>query len=224
MSLRVGVYDFFAYTLPGALYLAVIVRLLVVLDVVAIDLQSVDLSIPDVIVLAGLSYVAGLVFDPLPNRVWYRFFRPPDVASIRLDRFKQKHPCLKVKFEANEWPILLQRIKRESVDVALDIEKFNAMSKMLKNVSFGLLVLGVIEVVTALRGGWPSLVLAIVFLGLSVAAGKESSKFNSWFYTATYETTIASGLEARDLFERKVESVAGLGDDESCAERGEGDG
>jgi len=55
MSIRVGLYDFFAYTIPGGLYLFTIAYLSIILGWVKIDFQILDnLSVIQVGVLIAL--------------------------------------------------------------------------------------------------------------------------------------------------------------------------
>jgi len=195
MTIRIGIYDFFAYTIPGAVYLSAVVYLLHTFQVVSIDFAFADLSIIHIVVVAFLSYITGFIFDPIPTPLWERLFGLKDTSEKVLDKFKQDHPCLDIKFRGSAWPILLAYIRRESVDVASDIEKFNAIAKMFKNVSFGFFVFSVIWIIQALRTNlWP-LILALTFLLLSLVAARQGAKFKRWFYSMIYEATVASSLE-----------------------------
>jgi hypothetical protein len=195
MSIRIGIYDFFAYTIPGAVYLSAIVYLLHTLHVVSVDPTSFSLSIPDIVILAVLSYISGLVLDPLPAPLWERLFGSKEVSEVALDEFKQDHPSLAINFGAKDWPILLAYIRLEDIDVASDIDKSNAMSKMFKNICFGFFIFSAISIIQVPRAGFWSVLLPLMFLLLSFLAGRQGTRFRRWFYLMIYEAIVASNLD-----------------------------
>jgi len=207
MSIRIGIYDFFAYTIPGGFYLLTIAYLCLISGLATIDFQSLsNPSIVQAIVVAILAYIAGLVFDPIAQP-WYRLFKPKSFSKKVLDEFKESYTDLEIKFQARDWPVLLAYLRRENIDIAADIEKLNATNIMLRNASFNLVILSVIQIIQYIRTGffaW-NLVLCFVFLISSIIAGRESIKRVTWFYLGIYEAITARSLELSDLLVRKQE-------------------
>ena len=103
MSIRISIYDFFAYTIPGSIYLFIAIYACTIFGIVHIDWLSLDLSVVQIIVIAGLAYITGLIFEPIA-KLWYRLFKPRNFADTVLKEFKHLHPSLEVRFRAADWP------------------------------------------------------------------------------------------------------------------------
>ena len=210
MSIKIGIYDFFAYTIPGVFYLFTIAYLCTIFGLVAIDVQSLDnLSTLQVLVLAILAYIIGMIFDPITN-LWCRFFKPTNMSKVVLDEFKERHTDLEIKFQARDWPVLLAYLKQENVDITTDIERHNATNIMLRNISFNLIVLSIIQVIQYIQTSFLvlNLILCLALLVSSIIAGREGAKRSRWFYSTIYEAIAARSLESSDLLVRKQKAVS----------------
>jgi hypothetical protein len=205
MAIRIGVYDFFAYTVPGGLYLTVLIYLCTIFGLIAVDSQSLNnLSAIQILVLAVLAYISGLIFDPVAKK-WYQIFKPKGLSKKVLDDFRKKYASLDVKFQLGDWPILLTYLRQNASDVAADIDKYNATNIMLRNISLSLILLSAIEITQFFRTSFliVHLVLSVVFVIASIVTVRESVKFATWFYSATYEAIAAHGLEISDFVKQK---------------------
>ena len=108
MSIRIGLYDFFAYTIPGIFYLIILVFWLNAFGVTAIDVKTLDsLSISSLVVILGGGYIAGLLIDPLAYK-WMRLFqsRNRDAAMSAFNEFHNQHPWLVLDLNWTDWGIL----------------------------------------------------------------------------------------------------------------------
>lgn len=206
MSIRISIYDFFAYTIPGGLYLFTVIYICTILGIIQIDWLSLDLPIAQMIVIAGLAYITGLIFDPIA-KLWYRLFKPENFSDSVLKEFEQLHPSLKIKFRASDWTILLAQIRRESIDLATEIERSHASHIMLRNISLGLMLLSLVQVMLFVLRSLPvHLILGIIFVLSSVIAGKESVKFAKWFYLGIFESIVARSFRVSDIAQYGQES------------------
>jgi len=209
MSITVSIYDFFAYTIPGGVYLFAIIYACATFGIVTIDYQSLNsLSATQITAGAILAYILGLLLDQFA-KYWYRLFKPKNVAQAVLDGLKVKHPEVDMKFRGKDWAVLIAYLRRERADAALDIERLNASHIMLKNVSFGLVILSIIQLAQTIQMNFPvwSLILCAALVVASVIAGRQAAKFNKWFYSANYEAIIARGIDISDLIVRKQEKA-----------------
>lgn len=201
MSIRIGIYDFFAYTIPGALYLIAIGYLATIFGLAALDFQWLaNLAGLQALALAMCAYIGGLIVDPIAMR-WSHLFRSRDLSGIKLDEFKKAHPNLDVKFKASDWPLLLAYIRRLNADLGSEIDKHNATNIMLRNVSFGLALLAVCEAIQFVVSNfyiWHA-ILCVLFIATSIIAVRKSIRYAGWFYSGIYETVAASSLEATDF-------------------------
>ena len=74
MSIRVGLYDFFAYTLPGIFYLAIIGFWLNTVGLLLVDFSVLkDFSLVVLFVTLGAGYIIGVLIDPVAYS-WMRLF------------------------------------------------------------------------------------------------------------------------------------------------------
>jgi len=201
MSIRLGIYDFFAYTVPGGLYILLLVYSLQEFQFIAIDFRSVDLSLMQIIIYAVLAYVVGLVADPIVNKSWYRLFKREGLHKSALRELKDRYPDLEFNFTSKYWPVLLAYMKKEDIDTAVEMERHNVTNIMLRNVSFIFLVLSLIQFIQFGSQGFPvwRMVLGIVFLTFSIVAVQQSLKFGRWFFLSIFEGMVARSLDFSDL-------------------------
>ena len=148
MTSAMSVYDFFGYTIPGGLYLFAIAYLLTIFQVIMIDFKSIEFSSAQIVVYTILAYIAGAVFDPF-SYVWYqRFFKPDNISATTLEEFKKNNSKVEVKFEARDWPILLAFIRQESIQVAANIQRYQATFIMFRNIGFSLLIFSLLQAIS----------------------------------------------------------------------------
>jgi hypothetical protein len=198
MSIRIGIYDFFAYTLPGVFYLLISLFGLVVFGVVEIELSILrSLSLFSFVILLAAGYIVGLLLDPVAYR-WSRLFQKSNREAVEFafERFKTQHAWLKLDFEPADWGIMLFAIKSRSIDVAMDVEQHNVASIMLRNISLGLAMLSVTLLLffaTVSTNLW-NLVLVGIFSSLSFIAIWRCRIRRHWFYTAVLQAFASSHL------------------------------
>ncbi len=198
MSIRIGLYDFFAYTLPGMLYVAIVGFWLSTLGLVRIDpLAVTQASALVVLILAGVGYVSGLLLDTFAYG-WIRFFHPRNqvVTKAAFEQFARIYPAWTGRFTHNDWGILLRAIKSKSLEAAMDVEQHNVAAIMLRNISLGLLLTAISFVVVAFLDtsfGW-NLVWAAAAIGFSIVAMRRSQVRRNWFYLAIFQAFAAQFL------------------------------
>ncbi len=210
MSIRLGLYDFFAYTIPGGLYLLALVQLGNILGWVSIDFQTINslsvLSIVLAVVLFAIAYITGHIFEPFAKR-WRRlFFKSGGLQKRVFDGVKAKYPDTEIKFRLGDWTLLLAYLRLENAEVAAEIARPNVTSIMLRNVSLGLILLAVLQIVEFIHTGflvW-HLVLSVALVIASIVAGRESVKFQRWFYSGIYEAIIARTRNLSDWAEPRI--------------------
>ena len=199
MSIKVNAYDFFAYTIPGGLILFTILYALNIFGVIQIDFLTIVSSVGQSLIVIAASYIAGLLIEPI-GKLWYRLFRPKGFPDVALVEFKKIHPSIRVNFKAEDWIILFAYIKHQNIEIASDIERVNASSVMMRNISLGFMILAVVEIVNFSLVLVPlHLVFGVVLVIFSIIAGKESDKFAQWYYFAIFETITSQTLQISDL-------------------------
>jgi hypothetical protein len=202
MNIRIGIYDFFAYTIPGGFYLANIVYFAVAFNYMSITPQLLsNISFTEGVVIIIIAYVIGLMLTPTA-KLWHRVFNAKNPAHMVLKEFKEKRKYTHITFEAYDWPILLAYMRQKDTELTADIEHLNCIHFMLRGVSFSLAILGVTQLLEYfLVGPQTALIVSIICVTvLCILAGQEAKKFNKWFYAGIYEAAIASDLKPSDLF------------------------
>lgn len=198
MSIRIGIYDFFAHMLPGVFYLLVAGYGLVVFGFIPFDVTLLnDLSLFAFIILVGAGYIVGLLLDSLAFR-WGRFFigKNRHARVIALEEFYSRYPWVELNISPQDAPILLGVIKANSLEAGMEVERHNVAGIMLRNLSLGLILLAAIYVIFFLvvsTNLW-NLVLAALSAGLSYIAIQRSGKRRHWFYLSLFETFAAQNL------------------------------
>jgi hypothetical protein len=202
MNLRIGLYDFFAYTVPGSLYVFVAYYLLVLLGWLKPDaIRLSDLTFAQVVAIAVIAYLAGMLLSPVANRWLWLFRRRESVIAGQFERFKRDHPYLQVQVDGPVWPIMFAQVRQHNLELATEIDRHNVTSIMLRNVSLALLTLSVVEAVRAVWAGFHvgHLALAIIAVLGSLLALRQSIVFARWFFTAIYEASAALALQPHDI-------------------------
>ena len=198
MNIRLSIYDFFAYTIPGGMYLFVIAYICFLFDILHIDLSTFAPSFFQSLLIAGIAYVLGVVFEPVA-KAWYKLFKPKNFPEKALQKFQEGKPHIAVNFQATDWPILLAYIRRENMELAEYIERDNAYNLMLRSLSLGLLLLGITQITQfAITLSVVHIVFGIALLLASALSLKLSLTFAIWFYLLIYETTTARTLPGLD--------------------------
>lgn len=212
MSLKVGVYEFFARLIPGGFYLFVVGYLCILLKLVTIDLQTLNnFSVSVVIVAAIVAYILGYIFDPFAL-LWFRMFKSKNFSKIVLEEFKKMHSELELNIQDKDWPIVLAYLRNENLEVVNALETYNATSIMFRNISFGFGLLMIIQIVKVVQAGinWQGVLSIVLVLVVSLITGWKSTIHRRWFYAGIYEAIIARGLEPAHWIKRRTKAVIKL--------------
>ncbi len=198
MSSRLGIYDIFSRIVPGSLYLAAFVEFARAMDLIKFDWLTAlnKLEIVPSLGLALIAFVIGSALDGISVQ-WYRLFK---LRSKGLAVFKEEHKDWKIEFEDKDWAILRAYVYTKDLNVANEIERHNALSIMMKNISLGLALLSVCELIQLLKTlDWRFGVLVVILMFFSYQAAIQARNMQDWFYRSIYETIIAYRLKLEDI-------------------------
>ena len=207
MNIRLGIYEIFSRIVPGMFYIAAIGQLLVIFNLVNIDLKIInEISLTTSIGIIVVAYFVGEALDRFAL-FWFRIFKKKGFSARSFAQFKKWHKDRWViDFEDHDWPILLAYIRIKNLELASEIERNNALSIMLRNVSFGLLLMTISNIIQFfLSSDFLYIVVSISLLIVSILLGREFVKFRRWFYSGIYETIIAYRID----LEKRVRPVIG---------------
>lgn len=209
MPIRVGIYDFFSYTIPGSLYLAAIVNLLASLQIVSIDFTTLNLSLTQIVIIAILSYIFGLIFDPLAYNLWYKIFRARNFFDKTLDGFKKNNPHFDISFKAHEVPILLAYVRQDNMDLAANIDKYNATKIMLRNIGFSFLLFAItLAVELLINKSMLQLLFLVSCLTASIISERSAVKYEKWHYLIIFETIVVRNWDMASFMRMRKSEVS----------------
>lgn len=209
MSIALGLYDVFAYFIPGVLYLFTINEFLRIAGWKSVDLASwmQSASAPGLfVVFLGLvcAYVVGHILDPFANGfflgVIHRVRRLASASEAVLRLIRELHPKLDIRFDAKDWFLLYNLISQRNMEVARSIDKYQADSIMLRNIAFGFLLLFCVQL-----GGYftayDNIFLLYGFIAMlaSIFAYRRSMEFRSWFFSSIFEASMEYGLSLEEV-------------------------
>ena len=197
MNLRLGIYEIFSRVVPGGLYLAALAQLAHITGLLTVDpkmLENVSLLASFGLLIGA--YIISSIFDPLALAL-FRLAKKPGQSARSLAEFKERHKTRwLVDFDDAEWGILLAHIRTRNLDLANEIDRHNALSIMLRNLSLGLLFMAVNSLIQYFIASTPvSILLSAFLLVASIALLREAVKFRGWFYNTIYETIVALRLD-----------------------------
>jgi hypothetical protein len=200
MSLKFGLYDFFGRIIPGFFYLIAFVQIGVLLHFYPLNLQFLSqMQLSTLLALGVIAYVLGTAFNPL-SILWIRLFKPKDTLETAFQLFRKRNPDWRIKFQGMDWHVLLAYIRRNNFDMVEEIERPNASSLMMRNISLAFIILALIQFVYFFFV-WELifLALAIIFVGISVQLGKEAKFFQVMFFSLIFETIISYEINLDEL-------------------------
>jgi hypothetical protein len=216
MSLTIGIYDLFAYTIPGMLYLFVILVYLWRFQIVQASISNLsDLpsGIAWLVFVFGIAaaHVLGHLLDYFAQRFVFQLLRRRKDSERALQELKQRYPNVDIQFEAVDWNLLFTLLRERSQDHTRVIDSFEANSIMLRNICFSLLWLSVLQIYTLMSS---FSVLGLIFvLGtiiLTFVAQQRSRMFHRWFIVEIFEASLNFGNNLNEVIYLRKENQLGL--------------
>lgn len=201
MSVSIGIYDIFAYAIPGFLYLYAFNNILRLLKLPHVEELVAINSTAALGLLFLAAYLAGHLMDFISHRLWVRIWYRGHGEERAYSQFLETKPGRNVKFDPKQWSLLFSVIRHNDHETAEMIDKLKATSIMLRNVSFGFLLLGSIAILEIFFSmfSWQALFLSMVYLLFSVIALRISDRFNLSFYTIIYQQALLYGKNLEDI-------------------------
>jgi hypothetical protein len=205
MSLTIGIYDLFAYTIPGLLYFFVIFMYLWKFRVFQISIDSLSdtpSGIAWLVFIFGIaaSHLLGHLLDYFAQRFVFKLLRRKKDSERALHELKQRYPNVDIRFDAVDWNLLFTLLRERNQDHTRVIDSFEANSIMLRNICFGLLWLGMLQIFTLVDSF--SIFGFTVFAGtilLVFVAHQRSRMFHRWFIVEIFEASLNFGSDLNEV-------------------------
>ncbi len=200
MSISLGVYEFFSYILPGVLYLYVCNEALGLIGLPKIDLSQ--LNNVEAILLLGIAYLAGHIMNAVCEFLWRNLGRKQmrlrNLPEISLERLKKKFKG--INFKKDEWDFLLNRIRQDEPLLSAHLERFKALSLMLRNTALALYIFMGIKIVAYAVNHDVKLLFVSIALGIfGFWAAQRAQVFDVWFYNGIYSEGLRFGNNVEEV-------------------------
>jgi len=205
MSLTIGIYDLFAYTIPGLFYLYVIYEFLNRLEVIRYRFSTIPnlpsgLGLLIFVLLVVAAHLLGHLLDIFAHWFVFRLFKPYKFSERTLQDMKVRHSNVDIQFQAKDLGLLFSMLRQRNQEHSQLIDSFEANSIMLRNISFGLFLLVLLQIYSIITNHDRfSMILAISLFILSVVARWRSHMFHAWFITDIFEGSLDYGNNVNEV-------------------------
>lgn len=197
MNIQLGIYELFSTIIPGCVYLVSVIQILIMTNILKIENLDTtiiaDMSFALLILFLIVAYLLGTIFSPF-GLLWYKAFKgkkDQSVESLNSLKLRHKDRWL-IDFNDDDWHVLLAFVRTKNLELGLENERHQASSIMLRNISFGFLILAIVNFAqSGLDGNINFLIVGVSLLVVSLITIRESRKFRRWYYDSVLSSVLA---------------------------------
>lgn len=212
MNIRLGLYEFLSYNIPGVCHLLVIFYFAQTVGYHLNFDYLLNLSVPSVIALIVIAYILGNIFAHLA-KLWYRLvlrrknysimtssnpkpgrfrrwlFKNPSARERAYASFVKTNPTKSTIIKIDHTMLYIAQLRKENQAIADDIERLNALSIMMRNISFSIFLFSLTILVNIFFTDYSTTKLALFFFSLILiySSIQHANRYNIWFFSMIYE-------------------------------------
>jgi len=208
MSVSLSLYDVFSNIVPGFIYLFAINELLRAFGKSQANLLQASTS-GQILFIILCAFVLGHLCTTFTYEGWYKlFFRRYD-DKLALEKTISRFPELKIKFKYTDSDLLLSIIQSRDKVIAERIEGYRANAIMMRNISFGLFLIGLVELTQFFINNYAIGFLGIAILSFifSIIAIRGASRFYQWFYRDIFRMSLVHGTTYQEVVKKFREEL-----------------
>lgn len=193
MNIKASFYDIFAYTIPGGLLLIILIHAMKTFGFGDYFTFLKDSNFFVLFSFGVISHIIGFLIDPITYYFAKDFKSKEKTYTIAYREVISRNSQLENFINPADWAIWFAKIKKESIDVASEIDQFLAYSKMIRGVCFALALATILLVVYVINGNFnaSSLIALPILAILIVLALQQAKKFKLGFYILIFETVLS---------------------------------
>jgi hypothetical protein len=190
-------------------YLVVINQMLGLFKLTSLGINTLSINLGFAFLGIIVAYVLGHLMDMMARK-WFYLFYKDNLQKRLIDRLRINYPDLKIEFDINDLRILFSFIRHHQLELAETIEKYKVINIMLQNISLGLLLACIYQVLYMLLQGFTlnAITVAVLALFFSMVALKRSALFNDWYWSAIFTQALHYGTNITDMFGRTAKQKA----------------
>jgi hypothetical protein len=200
MSISLGLYDLFANAVPGLLYLYVLIEFGKLIGFSGIDFSKIE-NTAQVLGIVFLSFILGHVFNAITYRFWFKVWVRKNSGEVALKRLQTRYPDKNIDFEKNDAELLIALIQHQDTKISEKIETSRVNAIMMRNISFGFFLHGLLYCAKMLVGGFAmtSLVMIIGSAILSGFALFRGTDYDQWFFRDVFREALVYGNNYQEV-------------------------
>lgn len=220
MAFTIGIYDLYAYTIPGILYLYNLSLVLTLFqrqpEWAGLDQLKNSEYLVWAIGIVIAAFVLGHLMASFAHAFCFQVIYPfrrrkqdyeakMSIESLR--KIKSLFPEREIDFKENEWKMLFTALRHKDLEISRVIDKYEADSILMQNISLGLILLFVLQVTRFFTLGfdWPQLAGGFLALVFSSVAYLRAERFHDWFFQGVYQHALIYG----DNLKQVVKNIRG---------------
>jgi hypothetical protein len=200
MSISLGLYDLFANAVPGLLYLYVLNEFGRLLGFPGLDFSKIE-NTAQVLGVVLVSFLLGHVFNAITYRFWFKLWVRRDSRALALKKMQIRYPEKQFDFDKDDADLLIAFIQHHDLKISEKIETARVSAIMMRNVSFGFFLLGLLSGARLLIEGVtpPSLAVLIGSLIFSGFALYRAADYDKWFYRDIFKEALVYGNNYQEV-------------------------
>lgn len=208
MSISLGIYDFFAFTVPGLLYLYALNEFSKSVGWKFVDIESwfVSGQTPSLVFLVPIlvgAYLIGHLLEPISQKFFNffpRFSDRYDRTEWYMNSIKARYPKLKIKFELRDRTLLFALIRQRNIEMAKILDIFSANAIMLRNSALGFLILSVANTILFFSTNLlDQLFIALITFILCLLSIMNSNQYREWFVKDIFRASLEYGVNIEEV-------------------------
>lgn len=202
MSINLGIYDFFAYLVPGLMYLFLINDFSARMGWGSYNLSQAGtpagIGVLGVVALAA--YVIGNLFDIVAHWFCFSLLTRKNMPETVLSGLKKQYPDLKIAYNPRDYHMLFVLLRARNPGFTQIIDRFEANSIMLKNISLASLLFSLLRLPQLLTGfSFQELLFVLAGALACWLAFRASKNYHTWFFLDVFEASLEYGSNIKDV-------------------------
>jgi len=206
MSIRISIFDFFSYTIPGFFYIFTFWHLdHCFFNFIHLPWQeNYKLDFYGFILLLVLAFIFGLIMDRIVYICWWKRFAN-FIKEKTFDSIINQYSDRKLNLKLNEYLLYRTYVANNNKEFGDMIDRYDATAIMLQNISFSIFILGIVEIAMSVKHflQLSSLILSFLLFAFSILSIIEAKKYRSWAITGVLNFMITSNISFESIVEKK---------------------
>jgi hypothetical protein len=206
MSVNLGIYDFFAYLVPGLMYLVLFNDFSARMGWGAYDLAQVNsqISIGTIGIVALSAYVIGNIFDVFAHWFCFSLLTRRSMPEAVLENLKQQYPDLNIAYRPKDYHLLFVLLRARNPGFTQTIDRFESNSIMLKNISFIAALFSILHLPELFTHfSLPGLLLVLAGVAACWLAYRASKAYHTWFFLDVFQASLEYGLSTAEVIQNE---------------------